>query len=132
VWISNGDGTDAGHWETLGAKSSWVRQGAILLPAGPNNNLPPDLWILGDANLVVVLAIIGGGTSATFKIEHNGVTIPGLSGMVVEPLGSLSAMTFTPNNPEPITFGDLINPVATAISGSPYDLSLVCGYANAT
>lgn len=138
VWISNGDGTDAGHWEVLGAKSSWVRQGAILVPSGANNNLPPDIWVLPDANLVVVLAIVGGGSGGSpeidFNIKINGVTIPGLDHTVVQvtPFSTLAAMTFTPTDPAPITFGDFIQPVATAITDGPYDLSLVCGYSGAS
>lgn len=63
--------------------------------------------------------LIRAGTSATFDLEQNGVTIPGMGSLVV----TTSKTFFTPTTPASVADGDEFYLGCTAVSSSPDGLS---------
>ena len=122
--VSVGDGLNSTiFWTGNSHPMTYAVQGLLAVPSGATNFLPPfflpvpvgQTW-----TLVGVRAMVRGGTSATFNIQHNGTTIGGLSGIVV----TTTAGTSTPTVGEAILDGDYLAPVITAISGTPDGLSM--------
>jgi hypothetical protein len=129
-WVDPADASDT-EVATFPAKSSFVWSGAVVIPSGGVGDINPDLIYVPPGLtfiLVQVFAIIGSGTSATIALRQNGSSISGLTAMSVVPYSSVSAMTYTPSGTITIANGDRINPLVTAVSGSPVDFSVVACY----
>ncbi|HET6999542.1 MAG TPA: polysaccharide deacetylase family protein [Solirubrobacterales bacterium] len=93
----------------------------IKVPAGATDFLPPFIISLREgqtAKVVKVLHEIGSGTSATLKIQKNGVDLTGFTGIEVK----AEKKTTDPAD-QAIADGDVIAPVVTAVSGTPKNLS---------
>lgn len=97
--------------------------GTIIVPSGATGYMPPLIMPVLAGTTVQALGVWGlirAGTSATFNIEQNGTTIPGLGSVVVT-----TAKTYFPaSSPASITDGDEFYSACTAVSGSPDGLSL--------
>lgn len=101
---------------------TWVTPNAVTVPSGTTDLIPPMLVTIPagkTAKLLSVRYAIAGGTSATIKLQRNGADITGYTG--------LSATT-TPAqaNAADVTLadGDRLQPIVTAVSGSPVGLSV--------
>ena len=102
---------------------TWSVSGEIKVPVGQTDVLPgffvPSLAPGQTAKLVEARHKIGAGTSATVKLQKNGVDITGFTGISV-------TTTATLTNPADVTLaaGDYIQPVVTAVSGTPTNMTL--------
>lgn len=97
--------------------------GPIQVPAGDIDYIPgffiPTPLPAGAVTLVAARHRINSGTSATVKLQRNGVDITGFTGISVTP-----ASTTTDPADVALAAGDYIQLVVTAIAGSPKNLSL--------
>lgn len=107
----------------LNAPHTWAVAGEVKVPVGDADVIPgffvPTLAPGQTVKLVEARHVIGSGTSATVKLRRNGVDIAGFTGMSVTPTAALT-------NPADIALaaGDYIQPVVTAVSGTPKNLTL--------
>ena len=88
----------------------YALMGAIVLPTGLANTIPP-LTVLANVVLTGIYAYTLSGT-VTADIQHNGITIVGLGGVVITSTPTL----FTPTAPEAFIKYDEISVVPTAIA----------------
>lgn len=97
--------------------------GDLAVPSGAATQLPPIIWPVGSGQSVAITGVwasILAGTSITIEVTQNGVTIPGLSSVVVT-----TTSTFTSIASFSVNDGDVTTVTPTAVSGSPVGLSLV-------
>lgn len=113
------------------AKRTWwiphnfVIDGEIKVPTG-QADIIPTMYVAVAAGQTLKLARlrynIEGGTSVTFKIQQNGVDIPGLTGLSATPAG-------TPTNVDPtdVVLADLdsLQVIVTAVSGLPTNMTVM-------
>lgn len=100
---------------------TWAVQGEIKVPSGDTDYIPGFFIAEPGAQTVKVVAArykINSGTSATVKIQKNGVDLTGFTAISV---GTTAADT----NPadQDVADGDYITLVVTAVSGAPKNLS---------
>jgi hypothetical protein len=118
----------AATWGTVATSSlttithSWVIPGDVVVPSGDANVVPPMIIKIPagkTAKLISASYKIGAGTSATVKIQKNGVDATGFTGMS-------ATTTLNTTNPADITLADddLLQPIVTAVSGSPKNMSM--------
>jgi len=111
------------HTVALNIPHTWAVAGEVKVPSGGLDVIPgffvPSLAPGQTAKLVEARHKIGSGTSATVKLQRNGVDITGFTGISVTPTAALT-------NPADVTLaaGDYIQPVVTGVSGNPTNLSL--------
>lgn len=103
---------------------TWSVSGEIKVPVGqtdvlPGFFVPPALAPGQTARLLSVRHVIGAGTSVTVKLQKGGVDITGFTGISVTPTPG----TTTPT-PVSLGAGDYIQPVVTAVSGTPTNMTL--------
>ena len=101
---------------------TWVVPNAVTVPSGTTDAIPPMIITVPTGKTAKLLSMqyrLLGGTSATFSLQRNGSNIIGFTNIVV---GTGTAIT----NPTDITLAesDRIQPVITAVSGSPVGLSI--------
>lgn len=128
--------TDTGRWSISDGTNwfgiarvfelghSWALQGQIFVPAG-NVDIIPQIFIpvfptLQVAKLKRVRYGIVSGTSATFKMQRNGADITGLTGLVAAPTVTETAL----GTPLALSNNDRLQPVVTAVAGTPLHLSI--------
>lgn len=123
----------AGNWRciayqrasgtVLNVPHTWAVAGDVKVPVGDADVIPgffvPSLAPGQTVKLVEARHKIGSGTSATVKLQKNGVDITGFTGISV-------TTTATLTNPADMTLaaGDYIQPIVTAVSGTPKNMSL--------
>jgi hypothetical protein len=95
--------------------------GDIVVPSGDTDYIPPFFVNVPSGKLVNLVSCrhrINSGTSATVKVQRNGVDVTGFTGISV-------TTTATTTNPADIAIAnnDMIAIVVTAISGTPRSLS---------
>lgn len=99
--------------------------GQIVVPAG-NVDVIPRIWVPIRAGQTTKLARVryqlDAGGSATFKIQRNGVDVPGLTGLAAVPAGP--AETPPTGAPLALASNDWLRPIVTAIAGTPINLSI--------
>lgn len=111
------------HAITINVPHTWAVAGEVKVPVGDADVIPgffvPSLATGQTVKLVEARHKIGSGTSATVKLQKNGVDITGFTGISVTTTASLT-------NPTDVNLaaGDYIQPVVTAVSGTPKNLSL--------
>lgn len=97
--------------------------GTVLVPSGPTGYIPPFFEPV-DADvvkqLVAVRYQIRNGTSVTFTVFQNGVSIPGLTNLSATP----SAMYTPPVVPANVADGDEFSIVVSAVNAGPDGLSV--------
>lgn len=103
---------------------TFVVGGVISVPAGDVDYIPPMFVNVGSGKTVALTKAsfrINGGTSATFKVQVNGVDATGFTGLV--------ASTTTGNQTGSVALadGDLVAVVVTAVSGTPKNLTVTLG-----
>ena len=107
----------------LNVPHTWAVAGEVKVPAGGNDVIPgmivPTLAPGQTARLIEARYRIGAGTSATVKLQRNGADITGFAGMSV---------TTTQGQTDPddvaLAAGDYIQPIVTAASGTPQNMTL--------
>ena len=125
----------SGSWRCIAFQRA---DGTAVVSSAAALNVPLALTVTGDitvatlpgvfvpslapgqtAKLVEARHIIGSGTSATVKLQRNGVDITGFAGMSVTTTAGLT-------DPDDVTLaaGDYIQPVVTAVLGAPKDLGI--------
>ena len=110
------------HTVALNIPHTWAVAGEVKVPAGDLDVIPgffvPSLAAGQTIKLVEARHVIGSGTSATVKLQKNGVDITGFTGMSVTTTASLT-------DPSDVTLaaGDYIQLIATAVSGAPKNMS---------
>lgn len=106
----------------LNIPHTWAVAGEVKVPVGDADVIPgffvPSLATGQTVKLVEARHKIGSGTSATVKLQKNGVDITGFTGISV-------TTTATLTNPADVTLaaGDYIQPIVTAVSGTPKNMS---------
>jgi len=107
----------------LNVPHTWAVAGEVKVPVGDADVIPgffvPSLATGQTVKLVEARHKIGSGTSATVKLQKNGVDITGFTGISV-------TTTATLTNPADVALaaGDYIQPIVTAVSGTPKNLTL--------
>ena len=107
---------------TFNVPHTWAVAGEVKVPVGDSDVIPgffvPSLATGQTVKLVEARHKIGSGTSATVKLQKNGVDITGFTGISVTTTASLT-------NPADVTLaaGDYIEPIVTAVSGTPKNMS---------
>ncbi len=114
-------------WDALGSAvfeegRSFVVSGPVAVPVAGADDIPP-IIVPVRANTTVtmtrVMHRIGAGTSATIKLQRNGVDITGYTGMVcTSALGTVNAADVT------LVEGDTLSVIVTAVSGAPQDMTV--------
>lgn len=108
---------------TLNVPHTWAVAGEVKVPVGDVDVIPgffvPTLATGQTIKLVEARHKLGSGTSVTVKLQKNGVDITGFTGISVTTTASLT-------NPTDVNLaaGDYIQPVVTAVSGTPKNLTL--------
>ena len=108
---------------TFNVPHTWAVAGEVKVPVGDADVIPgffvPSLATGQTVKLVEARHKIGAGTSATVKLQKNGVDITGFTGISV-------TTTATLTNPTDVTLsaGDYIQPIVTAVSATPKDMTL--------
>lgn len=108
---------------TINVPHTWAVSGEIKVPSGGNDTIPgmivPTAAAGQTMRLVGARYRLASGTSATVTLQRNGVDITGFTGISVTPTqGSVTPTAVT------LAAGDYIQPVVTAVSGTPKDLTL--------
>lgn len=100
---------------------NFVVPGTIAVAAGATNYIPPMFVNAAGltATLTAVRYVIRAGTSATFKVQKNGVDMTGFTGIAA----GTTAATTTPTAVS-VADGDAVAVVVTAVSGSPDSLTV--------
>ena len=101
---------------------TWITPNAVTVPSGTTDAIPPmivSLPVDRTAKLLSLRRSILGGTSATFKLQRNGVDITGYTG-----LSATTTIAQTDAADVALADGDKIQPIVTAVSGSPVGLSI--------
>lgn len=99
--------------------------GLVLLPSNNTNDIgvAPGFFIDPAPNETVYLYRvrykIHSGTSATFKIQRNGVDVTGWTGLAAGTAAAVNTLA----SPVACAAGDYIQLIVTALSGSPYSLA---------
>lgn len=112
----------AARTTTINVPHTWAVAGEVKVPSGNNDVIPgffvPSLAAGQTVKLVEARHKIGAGTSATVKLQKNGADITGFTGISV-------TTTATLTNPTDVSLaaGDYIQPVVTAVSGAPNNMS---------
>lgn len=107
---------------TFNVPHTWAVAGEVKVPAGDADVIPgffvPTLATGQTIKLVEARHKLGSGTSATVKLQKNGVDITGFTGISV-------TTTATLTNPADVTLaaGDYIQPVVVGVSGTPQNMS---------
>jgi hypothetical protein len=120
ILVSTGDGQNSSKWGGATfptVNRTYVITGAIGLPSGATNYIPPFPYVLLNGEtvyLVGIQAAVRTGT-VTLQINQNGTGIAGLTSVSV----TSTSTYFTPTNPALVTSGDLFAPVVTAIGSTP-------------
>lgn len=108
---------------TINVPHTWAVAGEIKVPVGNADVIPgffvPTLAAGQTCKLTEARHKIGAGTSATVKLQKNGADITGFTGMSV-------TTTAATTDPADVTLaaGDYIQPIVTAVSGTPQNMSL--------
>lgn len=100
---------------------TWTIGGYVNVAAGDVDYINPIFVSVATGQVLRLVACrhrINSGTSATVKLQHNGVDITGFTGISV-------TTTATTTDPADTTLadGDLLQLVVTAINGSPQNMS---------
>lgn len=96
--------------------------GLIAVPSGATDYIPP-MFVTVPTGMTVKISktrqVIRAGTSATFKLQKNGVDITGFTGIA-------ATTTAGSTTPTAVTLAndDIISLIVTAISGAPDNLSV--------
>lgn len=107
---------------TINVPHTWAVAGEVKVPAGDLDVIPgffvPSLAVGQTAKLVEARHKIGAGTSATVKLQKNGVDITGFTAISVTTTAALT-------NPADVALaaGDYIQPIVTAVFGTPKNMS---------
>lgn len=115
-------------WLPLGAKKTvviphtWAIGGPVAVAIGDFDYICPFFVPVPAAQTATLLAVrhrINSGTSATVKLQKNGVDVTGFTGISVTP-------TITHTDPADVALadGDMLALVVSSISGSPMNLSI--------
>lgn len=101
---------------------TWVVPGDVAVPSGDANVVPPMIVTIPIGKTAKLLSVrygITGGTSATFKLSKNGVDVTGYTGIS-------ATTTYAETDATDVTLanGDRLQPIVTAVSGSPKNLSV--------
>lgn len=119
AWVVVGFRTDT---KTVRIPHTFAIPGDILLPSG-SDNIIPGFFVPVSATQTVKLAAaryqIQSGTSVTATVNIAGAAATGFSGLAI----STTAATTDPADVV-ITDGQYVNPVVTATSGTPKNMSL--------
>ena len=100
---------------------TWVTPNAVTVPSGTTDAIPPMLMTIPTGKTATLKGMrygILGGTSATFKLQKNGVDITGYTSKSATTTPALYSSDITLAN------GDKLQPIVTAVSGSPVGLSI--------
>lgn len=107
---------------TINVPHTWAVAGEVKVPAGDNDVIPgffvPTLAAGQTVRLMQARYKIGAGTSATVKLQKNGADITGFTGISV----TTTAGTTTPTAVT-LAAGDFIQPIVTAVSGTPQNMT---------
>lgn len=121
--VSAGDGQNGTRfWGGNSHPMTYAVSGPLAIPSGASDYLPPFFMPVPVGQtwtLIGIRAMVRGATSVTVNIQQNGLTVAGLSGVII----TTTATSFAPTNPAPVADGDYFAPVVTAISGTPDGLS---------
>lgn len=106
--------------KTIRVPHTWAITGSIAVPSGDTDYIPPFFIPVPSgqtANLVAARYRINSGTSATVKLQQNGVDIGGYTGLSVTttPTSTTSSVALADN--------DLLALIVTAVAGTPKNLS---------
>lgn len=118
IWIPT-----PGEAYTFTQEKTWAIQGSLLVPVGTTNYIPETDYNFpaGESGrLVSLTAKIQSGTSVTINIELNGVAITAWTGLVITSTKSYHDLVA----PVKLRNKDSVQPVVTAVSGTPKVLSL--------
>lgn len=100
---------------------TWVIPGDVSVPSGDTNLIPPLLMSVLSGKTAVLKGVrhkISSGTSVTYKIQKNGTDITGYTAMTVN-TSNQKVVTDVP-----LVDTDILQPVVTAVSGSPKNMSI--------
>jgi len=108
---------------TLNVPHTWAVGGEIKVPSGNLDVIPgmivPTLASGQTARIIEARYRIGAGTSATVKLQKNGSDITGMTGISV----TTTQATTTPTAVS-LAAGDHIQPIVTAVSGAPQNMTV--------
>lgn len=119
VAVSDASGNIA--WQEFPEFKSWTVYGTIAVPSGDTNYIPPifvNVPAWNTLSLVKCRYVIHTGTSVTFDLQRNGASITGFTGL------SATTTAATTTGSQALANDDLIQPVVTAISGTPANLTI--------
>lgn len=137
-WIALGPGTQGQSLQVgVDGKPAWGTGGAreesynflisdeVRVPSGDTDYIPPMIVSLksGTATLKKVRCLIKSGTTVTFKIQRNGADVSGfLSLSAAVPVAPAKYGEYTGSIS--LADGDVLQPVVTAVSGTPKNLTI--------
>ena len=105
---------------TIRTPHSWTVTGSIAVPSGDSDYIPP-FYIPVPAgqtvNLVAARYRINSGTSATVKLQRNGVDVGGFTGL------SVTTVDTSTTGSVALADNDVLALVVTGISGSPKNMT---------
>ena len=107
---------------TITIPHTWVTPNAVTVPSGTTDAIPPMLVTIPTGKTAKLLSVrygILGGTSATFKLQRNGADMTGYTG-----LSATTTPAQTDQADVSLANGDKLQPIVTAVSGSPVGLSV--------
>jgi len=99
----------------------YTPMGEIKVPSGDTDYLPPFFVIAPAGQTVKLISVrhrINSGTSATVKVQKNGSDLTGFTGISVT-----TTTTLTNPSDQTLSDGDMIQPIVTAVSGTPKNMT---------
>jgi len=99
----------------------YTPMGEIKVPSGDTDYLPPFFVVAQSGQTVKLIAVrhrINSGTSVTMKIQKNGSDLTGFTGISVT-----TTTTLTNPSDQTLADGDMLQPIATAVSGTPKNMT---------
>jgi hypothetical protein len=99
---------------------TWTVAGAVAVPSGDTNFIIPFFVPVPGGQTVTLAGAryrINSGTSATVKLQRNGVDVAGFTGLAV------TTTAATTSGSQALADGDMLALVVTAVAGSPVNMT---------